>query len=615
MIPSTSRSMRYAAAAAALIVLPLVGFTKTAQHPSVQAGPVYGGTLRLVAANGPDHLDTVSAYYNADYILERAYARQLVSYPSVADPSAYSSGWNNDTTPTADVATEVPTLSNGGITDGGKTYTFHIRAGVDWDTVPPRQVTAADFVREFKAFCNPALGGFVGNLDYYSATIVGLNSYCDAETAYFANAQHPVTAANVAKFQNKHTIAGVTAVNSLTLRFRLYRPASDFLDMLTLPFASARPAEYDKYLANSLQLDQHTISDGPYQITSFRSGLSIVLQRNPAWNQSTDPLRHQYVNKITLTIGVTDGYTQLADMRASKFDLTDDTPPPTAAIHSLLSDRDFHVWPGSNLLPYIMFNLRSPNSRHAMGKLDVRRAIEYGVNKVGVQKAFGGSAVAPILNSVIPPGNLGHFSGNPYPDRGGHGSPARCRTWLAKAGFRHGLKLRYMYINDALDSMVFAQMQASLNRCGIHLIGVPEPGSVFFIDLSNAPVNNLPGTWDLASAGWIPDWFGNSGRSLVDPLFRTHCVIGTNNYGCYNSRLVDSLMTAAETATTPKAAATFWLRANAQIMKDAAIVPLVAGQNPIYASPRVHEAGLAHGVVYLPVIGGPDITNVWIKKG
>jgi len=50
-------------------------------------------------------------------------------------------------------------------------------------------------------------------------------------------------------------------------------------------------------------------------------------------------------------------------------------------------------------------------------------------------------------------------------------------------------------------------------------------------------------------------------------------------------------------------------------MSDAAIVPLVAQQSPIYASPEARESGVAHGVVFLPNIGGPDITNVWIKRG
>ena len=43
---------------------------------------------------------------------------------------------------------------------------------------------AADFVREFKAFCNTVAP--VGNLPYYSKTITGLAQYCDQETKAFA---------------------------------------------------------------------------------------------------------------------------------------------------------------------------------------------------------------------------------------------------------------------------------------------------------------------------------------------------------------------------------------------------------------------------------------------
>src|SRR5260370_11894783 len=147
MATSVSRSTRRAVVVALVATLALVGFARPSQQHS--AAPVFGGTLRIVAAYGPDHVDTVPAYYTADYILERAYARQLVSYPSVPDPSATSQGWNKDTTPVADVASAVPTLANGGITNGGKTYTFHIKPVGNLDTHPAPQVTAADFLRRF----------------------------------------------------------------------------------------------------------------------------------------------------------------------------------------------------------------------------------------------------------------------------------------------------------------------------------------------------------------------------------------------------------------------------------------------------------------------------------
>src|SRR5215469_3427414 len=166
------RKISAVTAAALVVTLPLLGFAKAMPNPtSASGGPVFGGTLKIVAASGPDHLDTVPAYYTADYILERAYARQLLTYPTVPDPTLASAGWKTD-------ATEVPSVANGGISADGLTYTFHIKPGVDWNTSPARQVTADDFLREFKAFCNPAPGGYVGNANYYTGTIKGLLQYC-----------------------------------------------------------------------------------------------------------------------------------------------------------------------------------------------------------------------------------------------------------------------------------------------------------------------------------------------------------------------------------------------------------------------------------------------------
>src|SRR5579859_1812118 len=260
----TRHLYRFAALATACLAAAGLAACSTSKKtgPATNANkPVSGGTLRIVAASGPDHIDTVPAYYTADYILERAYARQLLTYPTVPDPTLGGAGWIKDTTPVPDVATAVPTTANGGVTNGGKTYTFHIKPGVDWNTSPPRQVTSQDFLREFKAFFNPVSP--VGNPVYYTSTIAGLAAYDNAETAYFASKAHAPTAANITNFQNTHSISGIATPDPSTIQFTLTAPASDFLYMMAMPFTSARPVEYDSYVPNSLQLDQHTIADGP----------------------------------------------------------------------------------------------------------------------------------------------------------------------------------------------------------------------------------------------------------------------------------------------------------------------------------------------------------------
>jgi peptide/nickel transport system substrate-binding protein len=574
--------------------------------------PVSGGTLHIVAASGPAHLDTVPSYYTTDYQLTHAYTRQLLNYPTLPYTSTTSSGWIKDTTPTADVATEVPTVANGGITNDGKTYTFHIKPGVDWNTTPARQVTSQDFLREYKAFFNPVSP--VGNPTYYEATISGLTAYANAETAFFASKSNAPTAANIAKFQNTHNISGISTPNSSTIVFNLTGRASDFLYMLAMPFTSARPVEYDSYVPNSLELDQHTISDGPYQISSYQPGKSLTMVRDPAWKQSTDSLRHDYVAKVVDTLGVVSASTQLADMQAGTQDIVSDTPINPASIPQLESSKpsNFAIFPWSTTQPYIVFNLKSPNSGGAVGKLLVRQAIEYGLDKQAVQKAYGGPAVAQILNTVIPPGNNGYVNYNLYPDNNGQGNVAMCKTDLKKAGYPNGITLNYTYPNDSSNTRAFTAIQASLANCGVKLASKPEPGSSFFTDLGNAPSNNKAGTWDLGQPAWVPDWFGNNGRTVIQALFQgPNCVVNTVNYGCYDNPTVNSLITQAESATSTSAAGTAWHQADMDIMKDAAIVPIISQNFPQYSSARVRGVGYKTAL-FAPNIGEPDITNLWL---
>ncbi len=602
------------AAALAVAGLAACSSSSSSSHPGASSSgkPVYGGTLNIVAAAGPDHIDTVPAYYTADYELERAYARQLVAYPSVPYNTAGDAGWNTDVTPVADMATEVPTQANGGITNGGKTYTFHIKQGVDWNTSPPRQVTAADFVREFRAFCNPAPGGYVGNSAYYVSTIAGMNDYCNAETAYFADTKaHPGTAANIAAFQNSHNISGLSAPDPATLQITLMAPASDFIYMMAMPFASARPVEYDGYVPNSLQLDQNTISDGPYQISSYIPDKSITFVKNPAWKSSTDTIRHAYVDKVVLTEGVTSSETQLSDIEAGTEDITNDTLLNPSSLPTLESsgNSNFKIWAWSSTNPYIVFNLRSPDANGAMNKLLVRQAVEYGLDKVAVQKAYGGPPVGPILNTVIMPGNGGYQNYNLYPNNNGQGDTATCKQDLAKAGYPNGLTAIFTYQNDSTNTRGFEAIQASLASCGITLKGKPVPGSNYFVDLGNSPVNNKPSQWDMGIGAWIPDWFGNNGRTLIQALFAPRCTVNTNNYGCYDNATVNSLISQAEAATSSSDAATAWHQADMQIMKDAVIVPVMDQGFAMISSSRVRNA------MFNPNIGEHDITNLWLANG
>jgi peptide/nickel transport system substrate-binding protein len=87
MTSARNRNRYFSLAAAVLAAAGLAACGgSTSSSPAAKGGgasstgtPVSGGTLKIIAASGPDHIDPVSAYYTADYELLRAYTRQLVA--------------------------------------------------------------------------------------------------------------------------------------------------------------------------------------------------------------------------------------------------------------------------------------------------------------------------------------------------------------------------------------------------------------------------------------------------------------------------------------------------------------------------------------------------------
>jgi peptide/nickel transport system substrate-binding protein len=562
--------------------------------------PVKGGTLNMVAAGDVDHLDTLSAYYTPSFQLEGAWTRQLMSYfPS-----------NNRTraiTIAPDVATVVPTKANGGISSNGLTYTFHIRQGVEWNTSPARQVTSADFEREFKWMCNPVLG--VGNPLYYVPVIKGMSAYCTKFAAAFAK-KTPTPAAMTA-FTNANSISGIGLPNSSTITFTLTQPAYDFLNIMAMPFASARPVEYDSYAPDSAQFRAHTLSDGQYAITSYTANKKVVLSKNPAWKQSSDTLRHQYVSQIVINEGITSQETAQADVQAGTDDIMWDAPPATSSIPQLQASKNpgLHIYDSTGSAnPYIVFNLQSPDANHAMSKPLVREAIEYAVNKVAIAKIYGGTKLAPVLNEAIAPGNAGYSSYNYYPTPNNEGNAAKCKSLLAQAGYPHGLQLLDVYRNAGNHPAVFTSVQASLKACGITSKGVSMEQGPYYAFVENAPNSAKANQWDISEVGWVPDWLGpNNARSNIVPLFQKNCTNPTTNDGCINDPKINADIASALKAPDTAAASPFWISAGQQVMKGAYIVPMTTQNVVLFANPKVHN------LVYNPLAEQWNLTQLWLS--
>ena len=589
-----------AGAAIAVITMLAAGCSSSgtvSSQPSSSGGqgtPQRGGTLVMLGQSDIFNLDTASAYYTVSSMLERMFTRQLFSY-------GVPTGTATPPPVVPDVATTIPTTSNGGITDGGRTITIHLRPGVKWNSSPPRQVTAADFVREFKMLCNPVSP--VGAPGYFTATIEGMQSYC---TGF---AKVPGTVSGIADYVNSHSLPGVVATAPQTLTFHLLSSTPDFLYILTMGFCSARPIEYMKYVPDSAVFRQHTLSDGPYEITSYVASKSFALARNPAWEQSTDPNRHAYVDKITVTEGLTSDNVQ-QQLQAGTGDMEWDVTPPAQNLPSLVATHNSGLVIGPtaggsasiSLGNYLALNQYAGPFTSKL----VREAVAYAVNKNAIVQILGGKSIASTTSQLVLPGNVGYIPDyNPFPDNNGAGNPAKAKQLLAQAG-KTGTTLKLLYSTTDPAPRIAQSLQSSLDAAGFHVQLVPATQSDFYGKYLEAPATAKRGVWDLAAAGWIPDWFGNNGRSTIVPLL-TQPGLASNDFGGYTSPKVESYINAALSAPDAATAAQNWQKADATAMQDVANIPINVQKWPIFHSARVH------GCNFFWFGLNCDPTNVWLS--
>jgi ABC-type transport system substrate-binding protein len=544
---------------------------------------VSGGTLKVVGQGDVDHLDTASGYYTTTYSLFRDITRQLVQYPTTTDTTTAN-------TPTSDAATYT-------VSPDGLTYTFKIKQGVMWDAPSgARQVTSADEVLGIKRLCNPYVSSAA--IAYYTGTIKGMTTFCNG----FAKA--PQTVAGIKAYITANQISGITTPDSSTVVFSLTQPASDFLNIMALPFASPAPVEDLNYLPDSPQFRRAFISDGPYKLDSYVAGKSITLSRNPDWQASTDPLRKAYVNAIDVTEGESDTSVQ-QQLQAGTADFEWDTVVPTAQIKQLYQSKNPNfVLAFNGSISYLPFNLKSASLKSPA----VRQALQYCVNRKHLIQIGGGSITGVPSDQILPPQLTGFQHIDPYGvgSSGGVDNPTKCKSGLAAAGATN-LTLRVLYTETPPGPAGFQALQSDLGAEGIKVVGVPQQttGDLYTFEET---ATNL-GKWDLGSGGWVPDWQGNAARSFFVPLLDgSEIGATTTNYGNYNDPTVNADIQKALSATTVSGSAADWAAADKYVTEtDPAWVPVSYEALPQYFGTRVKNP------VYNNFTGYLDMTNVWVN--
>ena len=550
--------------------------------------PKTGGTLTVLGQGDVDEaLDINIGYYALDYVAYDLYNRPLYTYPSV-HCKTYSL--------VPDIATAAPVVS-----DNGLKYSVTIRTGAMWDTNPPRQVNAADVVRGVKRSCNPNTP-FGGQPDF-SDVLAGYADFCNG----FAKVSS-TSAAAMAAYINSNDISGVQVdpSNPLTVDFTLTKPAAYFPGVLSLPPFNPAPVESLQSVPASATAWQTVMSDGPYKIQSYNPGKTIVFVRNPSWSQSVDPVDQAYVNEIDVNeTGNQAGIYQQILTNSPQADMMWDVHVPSSDVPGLLSSHDprLQIVSESAANPWLIFNTVSPNNGGALAKAAVRQAISYAIDRTQLIQDAGGPSLAPALTHIIAPGTDASTNmPDMYPF-----NPSKAKQMLAAAGVPH-LNLKFLYRQSVAAQKDFQTLQALLSQVGITLTGIGVPSGQFYGKYMNPGTPAKQGAWDIADAGWGPDWFPNGAKSWFLPTLDGNSLPpNSSNYGFFNDPTLNSDIDQALNAASESAAIPLWQAADKEAMKQAAVYPVYDPNETSIAGTQVHNC------IQIQPLQQCNLANVWLS--
>ncbi len=517
-----------------------------------------GGTLTVYASGDFQHLDPGESYYTFDYGLDYATGRPLFSYLP-----------NTTQTLSPDLATVIPTTANGGITDGGKTLTVHIRPGVFFSPPVNREVTAADVAYAIERSASPNVG----------------NAYFPS---YFGSAAPAPLEGATASYKGG-PLPGIKVVNKFTLRFHTLKPSGVFLiSALSLPLSMPVPQSFagpmDKHSPTSYGT-KFLVSTGPYMVKSdpktgaiaagYQVGKSLSVVRNPRWNPKTD-FRPAYLNQINFNIGGTTtviGQQVLKGSSAVQWD-TPSQPTVKLAYQQYPSQITFSPGSGDH---YVALN----NAAGPFKNVNLRRAVYANLNRAAIIKARGGSLTAEPATHFIYPGVSGfaQAGGNPGPqtdfNKNVNGDLAVAKKYIKAAGYPSGkytgsATVQIVGTSSGDDPAIAQLLNSDMTQLGFktHVSLVDQ--AVMYGKYCGVPKQEIDA---CPAVGWVRD-FADPLTVLYVPFYGPGIVPTNNsNWGQVNDPAVNAAMQKAALVTDPTARAQAWANIDKMLVDQAVAIP------------------------------------------
>ncbi len=430
-----------ALALAALLLLPGTGAAQSSS-PAPASSSGNGLTYRIGIASGVDNMNPFSTYMTLPWECFRVCYNFLTWYDDKYEP-------------VPDLADPVPSVANGGITQGGKVWTFHLRPNVKWsDGVP---LTANDVAYTFNRILRQQLGMYIG---------------------YFTN------------------VTKVQATDPQTVVITCSKPNA----VLTALYVPILPEHiWSKVPDGKVETWANVpmVSSGPFQVAEVQHGKFVRLTRNPYYKDG-------FGVEPTVQTVLFDIYTEASslvnDYKVGAIDAALDLDPGFYAPLKSVSGSQLTDSPALGFHEMGMNCYQSPKSKGNPLLLDVkvRQAICYAIDKDTIaHTAMDG--LAPVASSLLSPVQSEFRLVVPQ-DQLYAFDPAKAKQILDAAGYKMGsggvrvapngkpLSLRLNAITDYPMDVSAAKMIAGyLKDVGIGIkLDITDEGAFTDLNYDNA---------------------------------------------------------------------------------------------------------------------------------
>ena len=498
-----------------------------------------GGTLIFDNSSTPDSFDPGNTYYAWVLNFDRLFAMPMFTYKSCPGSCG------NALVP--DLATDMGTVS-----DGGKTWTFHIQPDVKFEN--GTVVTSADVKYAIERTYDRSV--MANGPTYYQVLLT--------------DPSYPGPYKDRAK-----NLMGLTAIdtpNATTLVFHLVAPFPDLPYVLAFP--NSAPVLPSADTGTNYQL--HPLSTGPYMFKSYTLNKQLILVPNPQWNPATDPNASQLPSQIIVNLNVNQAD---IDNRLIHGDIEVDSAgtglaaagrAQVLANPTLKADSDNPV-NGFSRFIYLNTKIAPLNNLHC------REAVEYAADKVTMQTAWGGPvAGGQIASTIMPPNIIGYKSFDYYNALSQpNGDVTAAKQQLALCGQPNGFSTSLAYRSDRpTETAAVTALQASLAAVGIKVTLKGFPSGSYYTDFAGAPAYVHSHDLGMAAGGWGADW--PNGFGFLDELVNGNTIAptGNTNISELNDPVINNMF--AQSSTLTGAARTaIWSQIDEQALKDAAVLPMV----------------------------------------